>query len=168
MTPTRPYFLRAIYDWLIDNNCTPFLAVDAEFPGVDVPLEFVEDGQITLNIAPTAVANFSMTNDCVFFSARFSGASRHVSVPMGAVLGLFSRENGQGMALPEEAAYEEQLEAEKSDSEGSEVSLKPVSSLSTVKSLDAKNSNKDSQTDDEPPTPDGSGGGTKAGLRLVK
>lgn len=110
MTPTRPYFLRAVFDWLLDNSCTPFLAVNADFPEVYVPLEHVEDGQITLNISPSAVANFHMDNDYVSFSAKFSGTSRDISIPLGAMLGLYARENGQGMAFPDEELYLQQLE----------------------------------------------------------
>lgn len=102
MTPTRPYFLRAVYQWIVDNNCTPFLAVDAQLPGVNVPLEFVEGGQITLNIAPSAVAYLQMEDSHVEFNARFSGTPRNIYVPMAAVLGIYARENGQGMAFPEE------------------------------------------------------------------
>ena len=106
MKPTRPYFLRAIYDWIIESQCTPFLAVNADYPGVDVPLEFSEDGQITLNILPSAVSHFMMDDDAVSFNARFSGASRQLFVPMGAVLGLYAKESGEGMAFPEESFYE--------------------------------------------------------------
>lgn len=102
MTPTRPYFLRAVYQWIVDNDCTPFLAVDAQLPGVNVPQEFVEDGQITLNLAPSAIAYLQMENSHIEFSARFSGTPRNIYIPMAAVLGIYARENGQGMAFPEE------------------------------------------------------------------
>ncbi|NRB39823.1 MAG: ClpXP protease specificity-enhancing factor [Pseudomonadales bacterium] len=107
MTPTRPYFLRAIYDWIVDNECTPYLAVYADAEGVEVPREYVENGEITLNISPGAVANFHMDNDYVLFNARFNGISQSVAVPIAAVLGVFAKENGQGMAFPEEPGYEQ-------------------------------------------------------------
>lgn len=102
MTPTRPYLLRAVYEWIVDNDCTPFLAVNADWPGVDVPADYVEDGQITLNVSPGAIAGLQMADDAVSFNARFSGTPRSLYVPMGAVIGIYARENGQGMAFPEE------------------------------------------------------------------
>lgn len=73
MTPRRPYMLRAFYDWLVDNDLTPHLVVAATLPGVRVPVEFVQDGQIILNIAPRAVGNLELGNEAITFSARFSG-----------------------------------------------------------------------------------------------
>lgn len=105
MTPTRPYFLRAVYQWIIDNDCTPHLAVNATLPEVSVPEEYVEDGQIILNISPSAVQSLVIENEFLSFSARFSGTPRNIYVPMRAVLGVYARENGQGMAFPDEPAY---------------------------------------------------------------
>lgn len=126
MTPTRPYFVRAVFDWLLDNHCTPFLAVNADFPEVEVPLEHVDDGQITLNISPSAVANFHMDNEYVSFSARFSGTARNILVPMGAVLGVYAKENGQGMAFPDEELYSQQFEENAADIEQSHADLSAV------------------------------------------
>ena len=104
-TPTRPYLLRAIYEWTNDNNLTPYLLVNAEEQGVTVPLQHVQDGQIVLNIAPHAVNQMLMDQDSVSFSARFGGVSQQLYVPMYAVLGLYARENGQGLFFdPEEYA----------------------------------------------------------------
>jgi stringent starvation protein B len=111
MTPSRPYFVRAIFDWVVDNECTPYLSVFAGFPGVDVPLEFVEDEHITLNISPSAVVDFHFDNEAISFKARFSGVSRSLFIPMGAIVGLFAKENGQGMGFPDELFYQEQAEA---------------------------------------------------------
>ena len=102
MTPSKPYFLRAIYQWLVDNDCTPYLAVSATVHGVSVPQEYVQDGQITLNLSPSAVMQLVMDNGYIEFNARFSGTPRHVYIPMEAVLGIYARENGQGMAFPED------------------------------------------------------------------
>jgi stringent starvation protein B len=99
-TSTKPYLVRAIYEWILDNNMTPHLLVDAGYPGTRVPMEFVEDGQIVLNIAPSAVQGLVMNNDWVHFSARFGGVSRNLEIPSEAVLGIFSRENHQGMIFP--------------------------------------------------------------------
>ena len=112
MTPSKPYFLRAVYEWIIDNDCTPFVAVNAEMPAVEVPLEHVEDGQITLNLSPTAIANLHMDNHLVQFSARFGGVSRDICVPINAVLGIYAKENGQGMAFPENEEFYEENDAD--------------------------------------------------------
>lgn len=112
MTPTRPYLLRAVYQWIVDNNCTPHLAVNATLSEVSVPEEYVEDGQIILNISPSAVQSLVMENEFLSFSARFSGTSRNVYVPMRAVLGIYARENSQGMAFPEEPAYLQPAQSE--------------------------------------------------------
>ena len=100
MTSTKPYLVRAIYEWILDNQMTPHLLVDAGYPGTRVPAEFVEDGQIVLNIAPSAVQGLVMSNDWVQFSARFSGTARQLQIPSEAVIGIFSRENHQGMVFP--------------------------------------------------------------------
>ncbi|AOA59256.1 ClpXP protease specificity-enhancing factor [Acinetobacter larvae] len=102
-TPTRPYLARAIYQWVCDNNLTPYLLVDATVAYTDVPTQFVKDGQIVLNIAPHAVHQMQMSNDAIHFSARFSGVSTNIYVPFAAVLGIYARENGQGLFFdPEE------------------------------------------------------------------
>lgn len=99
MTPNRPYLIRAMYDWICDNGLTPHLAVDAHYPGTRVPQEFVQDGQIVLNLAPRAVQGLVAGNDEIIFSARFGGIPRNLHVPVGAVLAIYARENGQGMAF---------------------------------------------------------------------
>ncbi len=100
MTSTKPYLVRAIYEWILDNQMTPHLLVDASYPGTRVPAEFVEDGQIVLNIAPSAVQGLVMDNEWVQFNARFGGVARNLEIPSEAVLGIFSRENHQGMVFP--------------------------------------------------------------------
>lgn len=99
MTTNRPYLVRAIHEWICDNDLTPHLLVDAFYPGVLVPQEYVQGEQITLNVAPQAVARLSMTNDLISFSARFAGVPRDIEIPPQAVLAIFARENGQGMAF---------------------------------------------------------------------
>lgn len=96
MSPKRPYLVRAMYDWLVDNQRTPYLVVDATLEQVDVPQEHVEDGQIVLNVHPDAVMRFVMDLDHVSFEARFSGVARRIWVPMAAVLAIYARENGAG------------------------------------------------------------------------
>lgn len=97
ITPTRPYLLRAIYEWINDNLLTPYLLINAEEKGVFVPQQYIKDGQIVLNIAPHAVNQLVMDNDAVGFSARFGGVPQQVYVPMRAIMGLYARENGQGL-----------------------------------------------------------------------
>lgn len=107
MTSNRPYLIRALYEWLVDNRQTPYFLVDASREDVVVPREFVEDGRIVLNLGPGAVRDLEMGNDIISFSARFSGKAMEVMVPPSAVLGVYSRENGQGMLFPEEEFIEE-------------------------------------------------------------
>lgn len=97
MSPSRPYLVRAIYEWLVDNRATPYLLIDATASGVRVPLQYVKDGKIVLNIAPHAVKDLLVRNEDVTFSARFNGAAMSISAPMSAVLAIYARENGQGM-----------------------------------------------------------------------
>jgi stringent starvation protein B len=103
MSSNRPYLIRALYEWLVDNRQTPFFLVDAQRDDVVIPRDFVEDGRIVLNLAPGAVRNLELGNDWITFSARFSGQAMDVVVPPDAVLGVYSRENGQGMLFPEAA-----------------------------------------------------------------
>ncbi len=97
LTPTRPYMVRALYEWLEDNLLTPYVMVDATQPNVDVPTEHINDGKIVLNIASQATGNLKIDNDYISFNARFGGVSRELWVPMSAVLGIYAKENSQGM-----------------------------------------------------------------------
>lgn len=106
MTSHRPYLLRALYEWIADNGMTPHLLVDATRAGVQVPAFAVKDGRIVLNVADRAVSRLEMTNEAIRFSARFGGVSHAVHVPVAAVLAIYARENGQGMALPDELGGE--------------------------------------------------------------
>lgn len=120
MTARRPYMLRAFYDWLVDNDLTPHLVVDATMPGVRVPVEFIQDGQIILNIAPRAVGNLELGNDAITFHARFSGRPHSVIVPVYAVQAIYARENGAGTMFEPEEVYthieEETVEEDQSPS----------------------------------------------------
>ena len=109
MTPRRPFMLRAFYDWLLDNELTPHLVVDATLQGVRVPMEFVQDGQIILNVAPRAVGNLELGDDEVTFSARFGGRPHLVIVPLYAVQAIYARENGAGTMFELEPAYQQTL-----------------------------------------------------------
>ncbi len=102
MTSSRPYLVRAIYDWIADNGFTPQLIVNAEMPGVMVPAEHVRKGKIVLNVAARAVRELSLGNELIEFDARFSGRGQHVRLPMRAVLAVYASENGVGMAFQDE------------------------------------------------------------------
>lgn len=102
MSSHRPYLLRALYAWIADNGMTPHLLVDATQAGVRVPAHTIKDGKVVLNIAERAVAKLELDNDGVSFTARFGGVSHPVMVPIAAVLAIYARETGQGMALPED------------------------------------------------------------------
>ncbi len=99
MTSSRPYLLRALHDWIVDNNLTPYILVDAFIDGVDVPDGFIQDGKIILNISPHSVQYMEMGNDVLSFAARFSGVSQSISVPIAAILAIYANENGQGMVF---------------------------------------------------------------------
>jgi stringent starvation protein B len=101
MISNRPYLIRAINEWLLDSQCTPHLLVNAEAPGVDVPQEHIQEGKIVLNIGPQAVEGLRISNEEVTFLARFSGASRLISLPVSAVLAIYAKENGRGMMFNE-------------------------------------------------------------------
>ena len=102
MTSNRPYLLRGLYEWIIDNGLTPHLVVDAEHPSATVPQAFVDDGRIVLNVAPEAVQALQLGNDSIRFSARFGGSPFAVEFSPQAVLGVYARENGHGMLFPDE------------------------------------------------------------------
>lgn len=112
MTSHRPYLLRALYEWIVDNGMTPHVLADATRPGVRVPPSAVNDGRVVLNIAERAVARLQMDNDALRFTARFGGVSHPVDVPMGAILAIYARETGQGMVLPEDIPQEQAGEGE--------------------------------------------------------
>lgn len=99
MTSSRPYLLRANQEWIADNGLTPLILVDANHPDAEVPVEFVQDGRIVLNISPSAVSGWQADNNRLSFSARFGGVPRQLSVPVDAVLAIYARENGKGMAF---------------------------------------------------------------------
>lgn len=99
MNSSRPYLIRALYEWIVDNDCTPHLLVNAEYPNVQVPQGFVNDGQIVLNVSPSAVRHLHMDNDAVSFEGRFGGIAHTLFLPAAAVLAIYARENGQGMVF---------------------------------------------------------------------
>lgn len=113
MISNRPYLLRALYEWIVDNQLTPHLLVNAEMPGVDVPTQYVQEGKIILNTAPRAVHHLHISNQAVEFDASFSGQPLNVYIPIQAVLAIYARENGRGMAFNPEEELEEGINVDK-------------------------------------------------------
>src|SRR5690625_5643608 len=103
MTSSKPYMIRALYEWIVDNECTPYILVDARGPGVEVPQEHVNnEGQIVLNLNPTAVKDLLIGQEYISFNARFGGIPTQLFIPCGALLGIYARENVQGMVFDTE------------------------------------------------------------------
>ncbi|WP_020683249.1 ClpXP protease specificity-enhancing factor [Marinobacterium rhizophilum] len=124
MNPSRPYIARGLYEWILDNDCTPHLVVDADAPDVVVPRQFVQDGQIVLNVLPSAVRDFLMGDSEISFSARFGGVPMQVRVPYAALVAIFAKENAMGMGFGMEpgADYYERLQpVQAGESAGQEV-----------------------------------------------
>ncbi|KJH80025.1 ClpXP protease specificity-enhancing factor [Pseudomonas sp. KSR10] len=138
MTSSRPYLVRALYEWIVDNDCTPHLLVNVEHPGVRVPDGFASDGQIVLNVAPSAVRHLQMDNQSISFEGRFGGVPHSLHVPSAAVMAIYARENGQGMVFEiEPTPPDDGTPADDSPAASSEASPRPASagrpSLKVVK-----------------------------------
>ncbi|MCF5354814.1 ClpXP protease specificity-enhancing factor, partial [Pseudomonas syringae] len=112
MNSSRPYLVRALYEWIVDNDCTPHVLVNADYPSVQVPQGFANDGQIVLNVSPSAVRHLHMDNEAVSFEGRFGGVPHTLYVPVAAILGIYARENGQGRVFDLEPSMEEGEETE--------------------------------------------------------
>lgn len=125
MTPQRPYLLRALYDWLLDNGCTPHVVVDTTLANVEVPQEHVKDGQIVLNVHPDALTRFEMDQHHLSFEARFGGVPRRIWIPMAAILAIYARENGAGTIFEAEPGLSQAGEGD------SEAELAPLESVDT-------------------------------------
>jgi stringent starvation protein B len=100
MTSSVPYLLRAIHEWIMDNDCTPYLIIDVNVAETQVPQAYVKDGQIVLNISPMAIRDLLIDDNYVVFSGRFGGVSHYISAPIQAVMGIVAKENGEGMWFP--------------------------------------------------------------------
>ncbi|HZJ94637.1 MAG TPA: ClpXP protease specificity-enhancing factor [Thiopseudomonas sp.] len=172
MNSSRPYILRALHEWIVDNQCTPHLLVDASYPKVKVPPGYTENGQIVLNTSPAAVRYLEIDNQAVSFEALFSGAPFSLYIPIEAVLAIYARENGQGMFFDagsdllsdEEEQLTEVDESEKAEEETIEDELPEQGpALHIIDSEDT--SNLPTDPDDEPPTPPSPG---RPSLRVIK
>lgn len=103
MTANQPYLLKAFYDWIVDNELTPYVVVNANIEGVEVPQQFVKDGQIVLNASPTACVHFHLDYDSLSFQARFGGQPFRIYIPSAAVVAIYARENGAGTVFTSDA-----------------------------------------------------------------
>ena len=113
MKPLRPYLYHAYYNWILDNDNTPYLLVNAEYPDVDVPVEFVRDGKIILNIAPRSIGQYVINDESISFNARFQGMLRDIYIPFGATEAIYAQETGDGIMFQDEAYYSEQAYSER-------------------------------------------------------
>ncbi|MXW07949.1 MAG: ClpXP protease specificity-enhancing factor [Gammaproteobacteria bacterium] len=104
MTSFRSYLVDALIQWLLDNECVPHIVLQCDQPDVKVPQEFVRDNRLVLNVAPSAVHNYSLTNSSIAFDTRFSGVSHHISAPIGAIVGVCARGSSVGMMFEPEVA----------------------------------------------------------------
>lgn len=116
---TKPYLIRAIYEWCSDSGLTPYLAVAVD-ENCRVPMEFVKEGEIVLNIGASATLNLLIDNEWVSFSARFGGAAREIFVPINAVIGIYAKENGQGLFFGRDEVQPENNQNETEESTQSE------------------------------------------------
>jgi stringent starvation protein B len=158
-TSTRPYLLRAIYEWCVDNGYTPYLSVQVD-GATRVPLEFVKDGLIVLNIGPNATRNLTMSNHSVEFHTRFNGVSREVSVPVGTIIGIFARENGEGLAFEVERPTEGAAQDSRRVIEGAEDSAQAGATAAPASAAPSR--------DDDPTGPAGGPPRGKPSLRVIK
>ena len=136
-TSNKPYLFRAILDWLLDNEATPYVLVDTTKPQVEVPNEHIKDNQIVLNVSPSAVQNWQVDNEAISFSARFSGVARQIYVPMNALMAVYAQENGLGMAFPAQDEDSAKSESE-IGSEEADIEEKTVKPATTERSKDKK------------------------------
>lgn len=130
MSSNKPYLVRAFYDWISDNDLTPYIVVDVSVYGVLVPMSYVNDGQIVLNVAGSAVGTIALGVEAIEFSARFGGKLEHITVPYGAIAAIYAKENGAGTSLPIEHPSEESSDVQ----DDVEAKAKPKASLSSVSS----------------------------------
>ncbi|WP_077003155.1 ClpXP protease specificity-enhancing factor [Variovorax sp. KK3] len=181
---TRPYLIRALYEWCTDNGFTPYVAVQVD-DSVQVPREYVKNGEIVLNISFDATSSLKLGNDFIEFKARFAGTAREISVPVGRVIAIYARENGQGMAFPAPVpapapAAPVQGEGGGSASASARLALHDASRRAdadagkVVHLVSGDNGAEDStgatgpSDPDDAPRPPGGGGGARPSLKRIK
>ncbi|CAM4115100.1 ClpXP protease specificity-enhancing factor [Roseateles saccharophilus] len=153
-TSTRPYLVRALHDWCTDNGFTPYIAVHVD-RSVQVPMEYVSNNEIVLNIGFDATSGLDLGNDFIQFKARFGGVAREIVVPVDHVVAIYARENGQGMAFPAPEPRED----------GAPPPAMPAAE--PRRGLRLASEPPEGDADDEPP-PDAPSGGTRPALKRVK
>ncbi len=116
MTPSKPYLIRGLYQWLLDNQATPYILADASSDGVMVPRSIASDGKVVLNLSPSAIQNLEMTNDYISFSARFNGVAQDIYCPIASILAIYAQENGEGMMFPANSDEKQDAVGEVEDS----------------------------------------------------
>lgn len=126
MKPLRPYLYHAYYHWLIDNDLTPYLLVNVNYPNVDVPTEFIRDGKIILNVSPRSIGQYVVAEESISFNARFHGMLRDIYIPFGALEAIYAQETGDGVMFQEESYY------------NSDRYLERTQQVSTVEKADSK------------------------------
>ena len=160
-TSTRPYLIRALHDWCTDNGFTPYIAVHVD-RSVQVPMEYVSNHEIVLNIGFDATSGLDLGNDFIQFKARFGGVAREIIVPVDHVVAIYARENGQGMAFP----------APEPLAEGATPLSPPAPAPATAEprrsGLRLASEAGDEEGDDVPPPPDAPAGGPRPALKRVK
>lgn len=170
VTSTRPYLIRALYEWCTDNGLTPHVAV-AVNDRVQVPSEFVQNGEIVLNIGLDATSSLKLGNDFIEFKARFAGTAREIMVPVDQVMAIYARENGQGMAFPlgspkgiqtTSSSAVSSLPSELADASATEWAVKPVQ----LASVETDRRSSDSSDEPDPPRPASSA--ARPALKRVK
>lgn len=108
MTSLKPYLIRAVHEWILDNNFTPFLLVNANHPEAILPQQFAQNGQIILNIRPAAIDALSLGDDAIEFNTRFSGKSTYIKAPVTAIMAIYAKENGKGMVFESEESQNDE------------------------------------------------------------
>ncbi|WP_020393823.1 ClpXP protease specificity-enhancing factor [Thiolinea disciformis] len=151
MTPKRPYLLRAFYEWILDNNMTPHILVNANAKNVSVPKQHVKDGRIVLNISPTAIQDFMMDNDAVSFSARFGGVAFYVYCPVYSILAIYSRETQDGASFPEDEYAHLTSDTDLHEEELPEPKRPVTPVLSDVSKKTSTKKNSSDDNNDKPP-----------------
>ena len=158
---TRPYLVRALHEWCTDNGLTPYIAVLVD-DTVQVPREYVNNGEIVLNISFDATSNLQLGNEFVVFKARFGGVAREISVPIARVIAIYARENGQGMAFPGPSASTG--EADDAVTKTVVSAIKPVVGLTTASSHQTQ----DNDDPSDPPKPPQPSAGSRPQLKRIK
>ena len=156
-TSTRPYLIRALHDWCTDNGFTPYVAVHVD-RSVQVPMEYVSNNEIVLNIGFDATSGLDLGNEFIQFKARFGGVAREILVPVDHVVAIYARENGQGMAFP----------APEAPAEGVPPPVAPAPAEPRRSGLRLASEAGDDEGDDAAPPPDAPGGGPRPTLKRVK